>query len=119
MGRLSTSSQPCPRSQIDMKFVSSWTNNCAANNETNGVDLRSGSSRPAKSQIRSPRAVLMDPAAKTPTAVGLPSPFLPTLSPTDGSAGVIKSFILPGNKTGVVRVTATSVLLVHSLSSDC
>ncbi|KAF8270054.1 hypothetical protein EI94DRAFT_1723741 [Lactarius quietus] len=85
-------------------IFSSWANNCAANNETNGVDLRSGSSRAVLSQVRSPRAVLKDPTAQPNTAVGLPGPSLPTLTPTNGSTGVIKSFILPGNKTGVMFV---------------
>ncbi|KAH9048867.1 hypothetical protein EDB84DRAFT_1556539 [Lactarius hengduanensis] len=80
-----------------------WTNNCAANDQTNGVDLRSGSSV-SRSQPRLARAALMDPAGQLKTAVGLPGPFLPTLSPTSGSTGVIKSFILPGNKTGVMFV---------------
>jgi hypothetical protein len=104
MGNLSTSSLPCPHSQIDITIFSSWVNNCAETNETNGVDLRSGNGRAVLSQVRSPRAVLKDPAAQPHTAVGLPGPFLPTLTSTDGSTGVIKSFILPGNKTGVVRV---------------
>ena len=69
--------------------------------------MRSGSSL-AQGRIRSPRAALMDPTAQPHTAVGIPGPFLPTLRPTDGSTGVIKSFVLPGNKTGVVRVPAAS-----------
>jgi hypothetical protein len=101
---------------IDVPFVASfvgasftdgpsyWANNCAANNVTNGVDLRSDSSPVAQGQFRSPRAALKDPTAQPHTAVGLPSPLLPTLWPTDGSTGVVKSFILPGNKTGVMFV---------------
>ncbi|KAH9077631.1 hypothetical protein EDB83DRAFT_2514346 [Lactarius deliciosus] len=65
-----------------------WTNNCAANDQ----DKRG---RPA---IKDSRCF---PPKR---AVGLPGPFLPTLSPTNGSTGVIKSFILPGNKTGVMFV---------------
>ncbi|KAI9438208.1 hypothetical protein H4582DRAFT_2111656 [Lactarius indigo] len=81
-----------------------WTNNCAANSQTNGVDLRSSISLVSRSRPRLARAALKDPAAQPKTAVGLPGPFLPTLSPTNGSTGVIKSFILPGNKTGVMFV---------------
>ncbi|KAH9169337.1 hypothetical protein EDB89DRAFT_1854571 [Lactarius sanguifluus] len=100
---------------IDVPFVASflgapftngrsyWANNCAANNETNGVDLRSGDGG-SQSRPRLARAVLMDPAGQPTTAIGLPGPFLPNLSPTSGSTGVIKSFILPGNKTGVMFV---------------
>ncbi|KAH8990803.1 hypothetical protein EDB92DRAFT_1946330 [Lactarius akahatsu] len=98
---------------VDVPFVSDfigapftdgpsyWTNNCATNNKTNGVDLRSRISRISRSRPRLARAALMDPAGQPKTAIGLPGPFLPTLSPTNGSTGVIKSFILPGNKTGV------------------
>ncbi|KAH8990807.1 hypothetical protein EDB92DRAFT_724534 [Lactarius akahatsu] len=100
---------------IDVPFVASflgapftngrsfWANNCAANNKTNGVDLRS-SVGGAQSRPRLARAALRDPAGQPKTAVDLPSPFLPTLSPTNGSTEVIKSFILPGNKTGVMFV---------------
>ncbi|KAH8990805.1 hypothetical protein EDB92DRAFT_2114806 [Lactarius akahatsu] len=100
---------------VDVPFVSDfigapftdgpsyWANNCAANDQTNGVDLRSGSSV-SRSQPRLARAALMDPAGQPKTAVGLPGPFLPNLPPTNGSTGVIKSFILPGNKTGVMFV---------------
>ncbi|KAF8270058.1 hypothetical protein EI94DRAFT_1771038 [Lactarius quietus] len=48
----------------------------------------------------------LDPAARPNTAVGLPGPSFPTLIPTNGSTGVIKSFILPGNKTGVMFVSS-------------
>ena len=122
MGNLSTSSLPCPCSPIDMTmyfFFSSWANNCAANNQTNGVDLRSGSADAAKSRRYLARAALMDPTIQHDMAVGIPGPFLPTLSPTNGSAGVIKSFILPRNRTGVVRVLATSAFLSDSISFDC
>jgi len=48
------------------------------------------------------RAVIIDTAPAN--AVGLPAPFLPSLPQTAGSTGVIKSYILPGNKTGVMFV---------------
>ena len=35
--------------------------------------------------------------------IGLPQQFQPTVPPVDASSGVIKSFILPDNQTGVVR----------------
>ncbi|KAI0686326.1 hypothetical protein BC835DRAFT_1408615 [Cytidiella melzeri] len=84
--------------------ASFWAANCAATADTNGVDLRSGGvqSRDAKPERRLARASIIDVAPKN--AVGLPSPFLPTLPPAAGSTGVIKSFILPGNKTGVMFV---------------
>ncbi|KAA1478510.1 hypothetical protein DENSPDRAFT_686430 [Dentipellis sp. KUC8613] len=77
-----------------------WANNCAANDQTNGVDLRVQSNMNPRPTRRQPRAVLKGVAPKN--AIGLPAPFLPTLPPVDGSSGVIKSFILPDNETGVM-----------------
>lgn len=81
---------------------SSWQANCAANNETNGVDLKTQGLAPniRGSKRKLARASVMDIAPSN--AVGLPSQFIPTLPPANGSTGVIKSFILPSKKTGVV-----------------
>ena len=38
-----------------------------------------------------------------PKAYGLPPQYIPKAPPTAGSGGVIKSFVLPRNTTGVVR----------------
>ncbi len=81
------------------------------------MDLRSGVSH-ASLRTRLARAALMDPTSRQNAAIGLPSPFLPTLPPTKGSTGVIKSYILPGNKTGVVRVPATSTLAFHPINAS-
>ncbi|KAH9169339.1 hypothetical protein EDB89DRAFT_2073032 [Lactarius sanguifluus] len=105
---------------VDVPFVASsigapftdgqsyWANNCAATNQTNGVDLRSNSSCVAQGRIRPTHAALMDPIARPKLAVDLPDLYLPTLSPTNGSTGVIKSFILPGNRTGVMFIGSFS-----------
>ncbi|OCH94582.1 hypothetical protein OBBRIDRAFT_100132 [Obba rivulosa] len=84
--------------------ASFWTANCAANNETNGVDFLSGSDlgRAGSSLPKRPRAVIKDASQRN--AVGLPDPFLPTAPPVNGSEAVIKSFILPDKKTGVMFV---------------
>ncbi|KAF8958955.1 hypothetical protein BDZ97DRAFT_1429044 [Flammula alnicola] len=84
--------------------ASYWANNCAANGQTNGVDLRRQSSLPKNAQQprKQAKANIIDGLLTK--AVGLPSPFLPTAPPADGSEDVIKSFILPGNKTGVMFV---------------
>ncbi|KAI9513435.1 hypothetical protein F5148DRAFT_5147 [Russula earlei] len=81
-----------------------YSNNCAPTNETNGVDLRSSASGSSQRRPILARAARLDPATKPRTALGLPRPYLPTLNPTNGSSGVIKSFVLPGNKTGVMFV---------------
>lgn len=76
--------------------------NCAANADTNGVDLRPSGPTPAvqKPERKLAKAVIIDKAPGN--AVGLPGQFVPNLPQTAGSTGVIKSYILPGNKTGVV-----------------
>ena len=61
----------------------------------------------------------MDRAAHPKAALGLPDRFLSTLRPLHGSTGVIKSLILPGKKTGVVRVHATSAFPPDSIYSGC
>jgi hypothetical protein len=81
-----------------------WADNCVANNKTNGVDLRSISSLATQSQPRLVRAELKDLGAQARAVVRLPDSCSPTLTPTNGSSGVIKSFVLPGNKTGVMYV---------------
>lgn len=82
----------------------SWETNCAANNETNGVDNKptSGSKRQVIER-KLARASIIDIAPSN--AVGLPSQFIPSLPLANGSTGVIKSYVLPGNKTGVVSVS--------------
>ncbi|KAF8270052.1 hypothetical protein EI94DRAFT_1723726 [Lactarius quietus] len=101
---------------VDIPFIASftgdsftdgpsyWANNCAATNQTNGVDLRSNSSLASQSQSRLVLSVQQGPGVRDDTPIGLPAPSLPTLPPTSGSAGVIRSYILPGNKTGVMFV---------------
>jgi hypothetical protein len=86
-------------------FYRSWDNNCAATNATNGVDRSSASDGDISE--RPPlltRAEVSQTVIRPSTAVGLPDHFVPTLEPTKGSDGPIKSYILPGNSTGVVRV---------------
>ena len=48
------------------------------------------------------RASAFDLSAKK--DVALPGPFVPVLPTTGGSEGVIKSYVLPSNKTGVMFV---------------
>ncbi|THH11140.1 hypothetical protein EW146_g8141, partial [Bondarzewia mesenterica] len=80
-----------------------WANNCAATDATNGVDLRASATiKDDKRAPRQARAAIVDVTSKQ--DIALPDPFLPTLSPVNGSTGVIKSFILPDNKTGVMFV---------------
>ncbi|KAH8102238.1 hypothetical protein BXZ70DRAFT_62790 [Cristinia sonorae] len=83
--------------------ASFWANNCAANENTNGIDLKTlRFSSARRATPKRARASIIDASQKK--AVGLPGPFIPTAPPVDGSTGVIKSFILPDKKTGVMFV---------------
>ncbi|KAI0672323.1 hypothetical protein C8Q78DRAFT_1077857 [Trametes maxima] len=82
-----------------------WNANCAPKSDTNGVDFKSSAQLASLTQKRArklAKAAIFDHQAKN--AVGLPSQFEPTLPPVNGSEGVIKSFILPDKKTGVMFV---------------
>ncbi|KAF4603214.1 hypothetical protein EYR38_003625 [Pleurotus pulmonarius] len=80
--------------------ASFWANNCAATDATNGIDFKGASFSPPPRRL--PRADIIDKGESS--AVGLPHEFEPTLPPVNGSTGVIKSFILPDSKTGVMFV---------------
>jgi hypothetical protein len=67
---------------------------------TNGIDYKGSASGKKTTSVRRMKAEIVDAAPSY--AVGLPDPYLPTIPPVTGSSGVIKSFILPGNETGVV-----------------
>ena len=78
---------------------------CAANSGTNGQDFKSSSELEKLSSQRqlklakgNVRPIDVGPSS----AVGLPSQFQPTLPALNGSESVIKSYILPDGKTGVV-----------------
>ncbi|KAF5384319.1 hypothetical protein D9615_003317 [Tricholomella constricta] len=76
-----------------------WALNCAANDQTNGRDLKTLRTKPAR---RLARAEIIDKSK--PSAINLPPRFVPNIPPVAGSGGVIKSFILPDKKTGVMFV---------------
>ncbi|KAF8651172.1 hypothetical protein AX16_004827 [Volvariella volvacea WC 439] len=79
-----------------------WANNCAANENTNGVDLKSSFSSFARGIKKRAKGEIIDKSSSN--AVGLPEQFVPNLPLVDGSEGVIKSYILPDKKTGVMFV---------------
>ncbi|KAJ4479394.1 hypothetical protein J3R30DRAFT_3288983 [Lentinula aciculospora] len=104
-----TVSIPFIASFIGVAFTdqaSYWENNCAANADTNGVDLRSsGSTRRSIDNISRRRLAKGNIIDKSnDSAIGLPPQFVPTAPQVDGSEGVIKNFILPDNQTGVMFV---------------
>ncbi|KAF8579062.1 hypothetical protein K439DRAFT_1360350 [Ramaria rubella] len=98
--------------------VSFWENNCAANDETNGVD-NSGTANgivPDFSTHRRMQASIVDVSPKT--ALELPSPFQPTVPIIAGQNGAIKSFILPDGITGVLFVGSFSPSNEQSFEQD-
>ena len=97
----------------------SWANNCAANSGTNGIDFKNAA-QVAKLTSDAPlrtrklaKASVVDLSQKV--SVGLPSQFEPTVPTVNGSEGVIKSYILPDGKTGVVRTYTAYTTLVGRL----
>jgi len=71
-----------------------------ADESTNGIDIR-GEGNTGRLKKKQPKANIVD--LSNMKAIGLPEPYQPTLPPVGAASDVIKSFILPGNKTGVVR----------------
>lgn len=53
------------------------------------------------------RGELQKPAVEIASDLDFPLSSAPTLQPSDGSTGLMKTFVLPGNKTGVVRTPCT------------
>ncbi|KAH9834923.1 uncharacterized protein C8Q71DRAFT_132075 [Rhodofomes roseus] len=81
--------------------ASYWANNCAANNETNGVDYLTQGAAAARSRATlQPRGAL---AASNSQGFGIPSQFVPNLTAIYGE-DILWSYILPDNKTGVMFV---------------
>ncbi|KAI9438202.1 hypothetical protein H4582DRAFT_2076809 [Lactarius indigo] len=83
---------------VDFPFVASFLGAPF----TNGRSYGGG----AQNRVRRGRAAMKGIAAQPNMAVGLPHRPLPTLSPTKGSTGVIKSYIFPGKKTGIMFVSS-------------
>lgn len=85
---------------------SSWAGNCKADSLTNGVDMKPAgpsAERHRRERMR-PKASIEDRSRMN--AVALPDPYLPTAPTVTGTTDVIKSYILPGNKTGVMYVSS-------------
>jgi hypothetical protein len=92
----------------------SWAANCAANDLTNGVDLKNSDAHFKDIPRRKlANAAIIDKSNSN--AVNLPPPFLPNTTAVPGSEGVIKSFILPDKKTGVVRHSNNICILKSGL----
>jgi hypothetical protein len=84
--------------------VLSWANNCVATDSTNGIDFKGSAALQSNTLKRKqPKGNIIDKSNNS--AIGLPPQFEPTLPTVGGDEGVMKSYILPGNQTGVVRLT--------------
>ncbi|KAJ7028713.1 hypothetical protein C8F04DRAFT_1118448 [Mycena alexandri] len=80
-----------------------WANNCVATADTNGVDLKASAGLTSVTpKRRQPKGNIIDKSNSS--AVGLPPQFEPTLPTVGGAEGVMKSYILPGNQTGVMFI---------------
>ncbi|KAH0578442.1 hypothetical protein H2248_003590 [Termitomyces sp. 'cryptogamus'] len=82
--------------------ASYWEANCAANAATNGVDLKAPQMKAVAITRRHAKGNIIDQSNSN--AIGLPPQFIPSLPSVAGSEGVIKSYILPDNQTGVMFV---------------
>lgn len=82
--------------QVAESGTISWRANCLARGDTNGADLRSSTS--FVGEPRQPNALIIDTAS----TVRLPNSFVPSLPTLPEDSGVVKSYSLPGRKTGVV-----------------
>ncbi|KAJ6588363.1 hypothetical protein B0H19DRAFT_1248035 [Mycena capillaripes] len=85
--------------------ASYWANNCVATNATNGVDFKQGAAALKANTVpkrKQAKANIVDKSNSS--AVGLPPQFEPTLPTVGGDQGVMKSYILPGNHTGVMFI---------------
>ncbi|KAJ6463910.1 hypothetical protein C8R45DRAFT_1024567 [Mycena sanguinolenta] len=104
--KIETVTVPYIASFIGTNFTdrdSYWVNNCLANAATNGVDFKLTTDLTFDTLPRKqPIGNIIDKSASN--AFGLPTQFEPTLPTVGGDQGVIKSYILPGNKTGVMFV---------------
>lgn len=94
---------PSSQTYIPTKALSSsWAGNCAVQPDTNGVDYYAEES---ESRRRVPE---LEPVAEVvdleATGYVLPPEYVPTAPSVNATSGVIKSYILPDNKTGVVCI---------------
>ncbi|KAF8745816.1 peptidase S41 family protein, partial [Rhizoctonia solani] len=82
-----------------------WQTNCAANNKTNGVDNRTSAGSFARRELmRKKRRPVAEISVAPAKSVGLPQPNLPTQPDVINGTGVIKAYVLPDDKTGVLMV---------------
>ncbi|KAL0065781.1 hypothetical protein AAF712_007269 [Marasmius tenuissimus] len=82
-----------------------WANNCAAGPFTNGENRRLQASFAPRKRLQ-PKGAIIDKAHTV--NIVLPGPFRPKLPLVAGSSDVLKNYILPDGKTGVMFVGSFS-----------
>ncbi|KAH8833458.1 hypothetical protein DL96DRAFT_1771318 [Flagelloscypha sp. PMI_526] len=88
--------------------ASFWAANCNVQSNTNGFDLKdAGNLRKVNRQPKFPVAQVVEGRYRA-VPVPMPASFKPTLTPTNGSSGALRGYILPGSTTGVMFVTTFS-----------
>ncbi|KAI1787288.1 hypothetical protein LXA43DRAFT_717667 [Ganoderma leucocontextum] len=86
-----------------------WAKNCVPNSQTNGIDYKNAGEMQklvARAPHRARKLAKATRIDKQKVSVGLPSQFEPTAPKLNGSEGVIKSYVLPDHKTGVMFVSS-------------
>lgn len=77
-----------------------WANNCAANDNTNGVNRRSLTRHERPPPKLSPKGIIRSPSG----VVGLPSQFQPSLAVVNTNATYMVSYLLQDDKTAVIFI---------------
>ncbi|KAG8683239.1 hypothetical protein FRC09_016209, partial [Ceratobasidium sp. 395] len=82
-----------------------WNVNCAANELTNGVDYRNSTASAKRDLlVKKRRPIARAVATPAKGVTGLPSPYQPAQPDVINGTGVIKAYVLPDKKTGVLMV---------------
>ncbi|CAE6473945.1 unnamed protein product [Rhizoctonia solani] len=81
-----------------------WQANCVARNNTNGVDFRQSGDIGRFKMSEKKRRPMAEIGAGPAQSIDLPRPNLPTQPDITNGTGVIKAYVLPDKKTGVLMV---------------
>ncbi|CAE6411508.1 unnamed protein product [Rhizoctonia solani] len=81
-----------------------WQANCAANNNTNGVDFRQSGNTERLKLTQKKRQPVAEISTGPAQSVGLPRHNIPTQPDMSSGTAEVKGYVLPDNKTGVLMV---------------
>ncbi|KAG9126864.1 hypothetical protein FRC07_001649 [Ceratobasidium sp. 392] len=94
-------------SYLGAPFIDSpsfWQANCVADEYTNGIDYRDTSAAVKRDMLEKKRRPIAKVSSSPAKGVGLPTPYQPTQPDIINGTGVIKAYVLPDKKTGVLMV---------------